>query len=158
MLRVEKQIKDVRKLPAEKDETDTQVAVTIAINELHASQINIFGATGGRLDHLLANFFLVLEERFRPYATRINLVDRQNVVQFFTPGKHVIEKIPQMKYLAFINLTAVKNLNLIDEKYSLKDFSSDYPISWASNEFVGQSAHFSFDSGMVAVIQSRDFW
>jgi Thiamine pyrophosphokinase len=61
-----------------------------------------------------------------------------------------------MKYVAFVNLGPVTHLNLIDAKYKLKDFNANHPISWASNEFVGETIDFSFESGIVAVIQSRD--
>ncbi len=37
-----------------------------AIQE-QADEIEIFGATGGRLDHLLANLFLPLQSEFKPY-------------------------------------------------------------------------------------------
>jgi len=47
-------------------------------------------------------------------------------------------------------------LTLADEKYPLTAAQNDYPISWASNEFVGEQGHFSFDTGVLAVIQSCD--
>lgn len=35
------------------------------------AQIDLIGATGGRLDHLLANLWLPLEDRFRPFAPNL---------------------------------------------------------------------------------------
>lgn len=48
------------------------------------------------------------------------------------------------------------HLTLPDEKYQLDAVYNAYPISWASNEFSGNTGHFSFDAGVLAVIQSRD--
>ena len=55
-----------------------------------------------------------------------------------------------------MNLTPVTGLTLPDEKYRLTDYDAPIPISWSSNEFAGPVNHFSFKSGIVAVIQSKD--
>ena len=52
-------------------------------------------------------------------------------------------------------LIPVSGLSLLDEKYRLDDWSGN-PFSFSSNEFLGEVNHFSFKSGIVAVIQSRD--
>jgi thiamine pyrophosphokinase len=44
--------------PVEKDKTDLELAVELALT-LNPSQIRIFGALGGRIDHLLANVYLL---------------------------------------------------------------------------------------------------
>jgi thiamine pyrophosphokinase len=44
----------------------------------------------------------------------------------------------------------------MDAKYRLSHSDFTYPISLASNEFVSDTATFSFDSGLIAVIQSKD--
>ncbi|BAP85576.1 thiamine pyrophosphokinase [Paucilactobacillus hokkaidonensis JCM 18461] len=153
---LQSRVSDIRQYPPEKDLTDTQIGVSIALDDFDASKIDVYGATGGRLDHLLANLFLVLDEKFRPNASKIRLIDQQNTVNFYLPGEYEIVKEPDKKYLAFVNLTSVKGLSLTDEKYQLDSFDSEYPISWASNEFVGTKNHFSFRTGVVAVVQSRD--
>ena len=49
--------------PSEKDETDTQIAVELAI-ELKSDEIYILGGTGSRVDHLLSNIrVLAIPER-----------------------------------------------------------------------------------------------
>ena len=117
--------------------------------------VHVYGATGGRLDHLLANIWLVLDPVFRPWAPQIKLIDNQNTVQFFLPGDYQISKEPDKRYLAFVPLMPM-HLTLPDEKYQLDGAYNDYPISWASNEFNGNTGHFSFDTGVLAVIQSKD--
>ncbi|WP_057735988.1 thiamine diphosphokinase [Liquorilactobacillus uvarum] len=140
----------------EKDDTDTELALKKIIERYGSCKIKIFGATGGRLDHLLANLFFVLRPPFYEHLQDINLYDRYNTVSFFKPGTYRIKKEVDKKYLAFVPLTAVKKLTLKDEKYRLnqRDFSA--PISLASNEFEGKTAEFSFKAGVVCVIQSKD--
>lgn len=153
---LEQNVKDIRYSIPEKDDTDTELGLKVALFDVNASEIVIYGTTGGRIDHELVNLFMLLEPRFRPFAERVTLIDKQNTIRFYLPGHHTIQKEPDKKYLAFVSLTKVDNLTLFDEKYQLDHFSSDDPISWASNEFIGDHATFSFQSGLVAVIQSKD--
>nr|WP_187323489.1 thiamine diphosphokinase [Liquorilactobacillus vini] len=140
----------------EKDDTDTELAVRHLLIDYQAERINIYGATGGRLDHLLANLFFVMRPEFRPHLQKIFLFDRQNSISFFGPGHYSITRETDKKYLAFVLLTKVAKLSLYDEKYQLAAKSFAYPLSLASNEFVGQTASFSFASGVISVIQSKD--
>lgn len=150
------QLSDITTFPPEKDFTDTQLGVKLAIEKFNPDQIDVFGATGGRIDHLLANLFLPLQVQYADYLDKIRFIDCGNTVSYYRPGSYSIRKQPGMKYLAFVNLTPVKGLTLVDEKYPLTDWSSDIPVSWSSNEFTKEENHFSFTSGIVAVIQCRD--
>lgn len=152
---LEGKITRIKTYPPEKDYTDTQLGVKFAIQE-QTDEIEIFGATGGRLDHLLANLFLPLQSEFKPYLTRIKIIDCQNVVSYYLPGDYTISRLPHKKYLAFVNLTPVRGLTLKDEKYPLQNWSSQIPFSWTSNEFTAEENHFSFESGIVSVIQCSD--
>ncbi len=58
-------VSDIRQSIPEKDDTDTQLGLKVAIEEHHADRLDIYGATGGRLDHFLANLWMVLEPRFK---------------------------------------------------------------------------------------------
>lgn len=153
---VRRNVKDVRSAQAEKDFTDTQMAVMVAFRDYHAERVDIYGATGGRLDHFLANLFLVLDPQYRSYAGQIRLIDRQNTISYFLPGTYTITKEPDKNYLAFVPLTPIDHLTLSDEKYTLHDEPIPYAISFASNEFVGETGSFHFDTGLLCVIQSCD--
>lgn len=139
----------------DQDHTDTQLAIKSIFEQLQPDEVHLYGATGGRLDHLLANMWLVLDPVFRQWAPQIKLIDKQNSVQFFLPGDYQITKEADKRYLAFVPLMPM-HLTLPDEKYQLDAAYNAYPISWASNEFSGDTGHFSFDEGVLAVIQSRD--
>lgn len=154
---VQEAIGHITKLPTAKDLTDTQAGVALAIQRYQPSQIDIFGATGGRLDQLLANLYLPLQKQYRDYLDRIHFIDRQNRVAYYRPGEYSIHQLPDLPYLAFVNLTPLKGLELPDEKYPLHNWSSEIPFAWSSNEFTAAENHFSFKEGIVAVIQSADW-
>lgn len=153
--RLHSQLSDIKVYPPAKDFTDTQLGIKAAIAEYGPDKIDLFGATGGRLDHLLANLYLPMQAAFADYLPKIRLIDRQNIVSYYLPGSYSIHRDPQMDYLAFVNLTPVKGLTLPDEKYPLVNWDSQIPFSWSSNRFISTVSHFSFDEGIVAVIQCR---
>jgi thiamine pyrophosphokinase len=67
----DKEIKII-KYPANKDFTDTELALDYALG-LQPAAVYIWGALGGRIDHTLANVFLLLHSREK--RTGIYLVD-----------------------------------------------------------------------------------
>lgn len=146
----------LKTLPTEKDDTDTQQALLEAIQAYPKEKYILLGTTGGRVDHFFANLYLPLEERFLPYLSQIHLQDSQNYISFYQPGKYRVAKRKEMNYLGYVALTAIENLTLKKSKYLLTDYTSNTPVAFPSNEFIGQSAEFSFTKGFVVVIQSKD--
>ncbi|MGM0167839.1 thiamine pyrophosphokinase [Enterococcus sp. AZ135] len=147
---------EVSTSPAEKDDTDTQLALVKAFDRFPDAEVTLIGATGGRLDHLLANLWLGVEPRFFPYLSQLKIEDQGNIVSYIVPGRHKITKKSAMKYLAFCCLTPVKKLTLKNVKYELSEVDFLQPTSLASNEFMTGDAEVSFSDGLIAVIQSRD--
>ncbi len=154
--RVKRAAQEMRQAPAEKDDTDTQLGLVDAWRRYPEATITLIGATGGRIDHLLANLWLPLEPRFRSHAQQLIVSDRQNHITFYLPGEHRIEQLPEMKYLAYCCLTPVAQLAIRKSKYELEPTDVLQATSYASNEFVSETAEFSFLEGVVAVIQSKD--
>ena len=99
---------------------------------------------------------LGMEPRFKPFAHQLIIRDCQNYLSYYLPGEHIVRQIPDMKYLAYCCLTPVSNLTLKGSKYVLENKEVEYPTSYASNEFLSDTAEFSFSDGMIAVIQSKD--
>ncbi|MCD2256226.1 thiamine diphosphokinase [Lactobacillus sp. CC-MHH1034] len=153
---VKAHIQDIYYEKPEKDDTDSELGLKLALEKLHADSVTIYGATGGRLDHFLVNFFMLLEPRFRTHAANIVMVDQHNHLSFYLPGKYEIRKQSDKKYLAFVAMTPVQHLTIHDAKYQLHDAQLDVPVSYASNEFVNDTVHFQFESGTICVIQSTD--
>lgn len=153
---VRKNAKEIIYAHPEKDYTDTELGMIEAIKRYPEGTITLLGATGGRLDHLLSNIWLPLHPEMKSSVSRIHLQDNQNKVSYYEPGEYRIVKQKEMTYLAFICLTQVKALSLLDTKYRLDKKDVTCPKSYGSNEFLTNEAHFSFEEGLVAVIQSRD--
>lgn len=153
---VKRMSEETYQLPPEKDYTDTEVSLLEIKKRFAPEKITVYGATGGRVDHLLANLFSVLRIDYPEFVPKVSFIDSQNVIEFYLPGAYEIKKIAQMKYLSFIALTQVKQLTLSDEKYTLFEKDLEFPTAYVSNEFVGDTAHFSFQSGVICVVQSRD--
>ena len=149
------QVPELRIFDTHKDNTDTELALKIALDHFHARHIHIYGATGGRIDHFLSNLFMVLEPRFRKFAERVILIDRKNTISFYLPGRHRIDKEPDKKYLAFIPLGGM-HVSLSHVEYPLDHHGIGFPRSYSSNEFIGNYAKFNFDRNVMCVIQSKD--
>ncbi|MFD1432962.1 thiamine diphosphokinase [Lacticaseibacillus yichunensis] len=150
-------VADVARVAPEKDETDTEMGLRVAFEQSHATRVLVLGGTGGRLDHLLSNLWLLTQPRFESYAERVSFVDQQNWIDFLLPGAHLLQPRPQFRYLGIANLTAVRSLTITGAKYALPAWTNGRPFSWASNEFLGEApVRVSFSEGVVAVIRSRD--
>lgn len=154
--RVESCVEHIHYSIPEKDDTDMQLGVLAAMESYPQAEMILLGATGGRMDHFLSNLWLALEPRFQKVLAQISLLDCQNTIRYFPPGTYTIKKEGDKKYLAFVCFAPVNGLTLYDAKYTLKQTDVTRPISYSSNEFVGDSTTFSFSSGCVAVIQSKD--
>ena len=142
--------------PLKDDITDTELALRYLLAHYSVDQLNLYGATGARMDQLLANLFFILKPEYQEQVERITVIDRWNEMRFFKPGHHQLKRNSQMKYLAFILLTAVEGLVLPDEKYQLQRTDFDFPVALSSNEFVGEKATFSFEQGILMTVQSCD--
>lgn len=142
--------------PLKDDITDTELALRYLFENYAIDYLRIYGATGARLDQLMANLFFALKPQYYEFIERIMIVDRWNEIRFFRPGNHCLQRNSRMKYLAFIPLEAVDGLVLPNEKYQLRRTNFKFPFALSSNEFVGNQANFSFETGVVMTVQSCD--
>ena len=78
-----KEIKVIRLRP-EKDDSDTQSAMNYAIRN-GAKRIIILGATGNRVDHLMANFGLLVLAKNQ--GVEVILADQYNYMKLVSDGE-----------------------------------------------------------------------
>ena len=156
--KIEKNVKDIRYSNPIKDYTDSELMIRTIFNEYHVDSLVILGATGGRIDHFLVNFFMILNPEIRKFAEKITILDRQNKIQFCDSGNFEIKRDHYFYYFGVAALETVKDLNIIGAKYSLNNFLSDYPRIFSSNEFKSNKDSFilKIGQGLVAVIFSKD--
>ena len=144
----------VIKLPCEKNETDTEVAIEYAIS-LGVTEIYIYGAMGGRIDHTLANIRLLLQ--FSEAKVRIFIVDQTNSLCLLSRGDHKFLR-PVHQYISFFAFeTTVKGLTLRGLKYPLTNYElTQGDIRCISNEVLADKFSLSFDEGYLLMVNSRD--
>lgn len=146
-----------RRFPPEKDFTDTQLALlkTRAMGDVDA--VNLFGATGGRLDHELANLYLPLAENLAFLTDHLVILDAGNRLEYLTDGQKRFAPRSDYRYFGVVCLTPVVDLTIRGAKYPLTSWSSTVPFSWASNEFIGETPiDIAVAKGTLALIYSRD--
>lgn len=145
---------EIVRLNPEKDDTDTQCAVIKAI-EAGADEIHILGGTGGRMDHMLSNIFMLKLAYER--GVRAVMYDRVNKISVIQ-GKTLIKKDNLYgRYISFIQLEGpVKAVTLDGLKYRLDNFdidtSKEYRMA-VSNEFIGDTATIDMAEGMLVMIE-----
>ncbi|MBO0959156.1 thiamine diphosphokinase [Neobacillus sp. MM2021_6] len=154
---IEEQVAEMKRYNPEKNETDMELALNWAL-EQKPSIIRLFGATGGRLDHLLANVHLLLVPLKGKHPTNVYLIDRNNVVFLKEPGSYSIEKIKSKKYISFVPLTLdVSGITLMGFKFPLKNQHISLGSTLCiSNELISEYGTFSFSEGILIVIRSHD--
>lgn len=146
----------------EKDETDTELAFQDAI-KAGCREVDVLGATGGRLDHELSNIQLLAQGKKR--GLDVTLYDRQNRLSLidseFEKERIFLKNGLYGKYVSFLPLTEeVKGITLIGFKYPLKDKDIsilENPSLCVSNEVIEERAVMTFKKGILVCVESKDW-
>ena len=152
----EGKVVEVVRLRPEKDDSDTQSAMNYAIQN-GAKEIVILGVTGNRVDHLMANFgLLILAQK---QGAEVALADRYNYMKLISSGT-ILKKAEQFgKYVSFFPLGGdVTGLTLEGFKYPLDKYhltTADSGLT-VSNEISEEYAKVTYESGTLLIIMSRD--
>lgn len=141
--------------PAEKDDTDLELALKEVFKAYPQAQVCIYGALGGRMDHMMSNLFLAAEPDLAPYMEQIELVDSQNVVRFRPAGQHRLSPIAGMKYISFMP-SDQSRLTIRHAKYPLDASNYFFKKCYSSNEFIDRDIDIQLDQGYVVLIYSKD--
>lgn len=145
------------RVPAEKNDTDTQLAVKVAI-ERGAKEIAIVGGLGGRIDHTLSTL-AILEDLWERKENRISaiLTDGKNRVRFIRNSGIILLR-SQYRYFSLIAADEkIKGIILDGCKYPLKNGQLSRRDQWAvSNEITGNCALVEVKRGGAWVIESMD--
>ncbi|WHY02336.1 thiamine diphosphokinase [Neobacillus sp. DY30] len=154
---IEGNVKEMKRYKPEKNETDMELALNWALRQ-EAFLIRIFGATGGRLDHLFANVHLMVKPVLEKKHINIVLIDNQNILSLKGPGSYKIEKRADKRYISFVPLTLdVAGLTLEGFKYPLNNRHISIGSTLCiSNELISDYGTFSFSQGILLVIRSND--
>ncbi len=146
--------RQVIKLPAEKDDTDTMYAVKLAL-DMGFDEFVLLGALGGRLDHTLANIQTLKYLQSKNAFGR--LVGEDNIVFLVSSGEIKIKRRTGFKLSVFSYSDVCYGVTLKNVHYLLNDYTLDnrFPLG-VSNEFEGDFALVSVKDGDLLIILSRD--
>ena len=122
-----------------------------------AKRITILGATGNRVDHLMANFgILVLAKN---QGVEVILADQYNYMKLISDGTDLKKSEQFGKYVPFFPFGGnVTDLTLEGFKHSLEHYrlkTADSGLT-VSNEIVSEKAKVTYQSGTLLMIMSRD--
>ncbi|MEH0022708.1 MAG: thiamine diphosphokinase [Desulfobacter sp.] len=143
----------VHTYPAQKDQTDTELCIDYAVNQ-GSAEIILTGVTGTRLDHTLANVFLL--RRLLKMDIKGSIVDAHNEI-FITACRLTVSGAPG-EILSVVPVSGrVTGLTLEGLEYPLtnKTISMGDTLG-ISNVFTGSTAQIRLDSGIVLIIKSAD--
>ncbi len=142
------------RVPAEKDDTDTQLAVRVAL-ERGATELLILGGLGGRTDHLLSNLS-VLEFLWEKHI-RCVIDNGKNRIRFLRNDSIIIPR-SRYRYLSLLAVDAVvKGVTVEGCKYPLKKAKLERVRQYAvSNELTGNCAFIDVAKGGIYLIESID--
>ena len=145
---------EILQVPAEKDDTDTQLAVRVAL-ERGAGELVIVGGLDGRLDHTLSN--LAILEELSQKQIRAVMTSGQNRARFIR-NSGVILLRNGFRYFSILAADpTVKGVTVDGCKYPLKNAKLTRTRQFAvSNEIVGNCALIEIKKGGAWIIESND--
>jgi len=139
--------------PAEKDATDTELAVHTAIRR-EPEEVIIFGGVGSRLDHVLGNIHLL--EILHIRGIDAYLRDERNEI-FLLSSRRTIKYSSRYRYVSLLPYTGSVTVSLRGFKYPLvRAVLRRGSTRGISNEMTGKEASIRVHEGIVVVIRSKD--
>ena len=157
----EKKVPVIHKFNPEKDNTDTDIALRLAMDACrdctdNVREIWMLGATGSRLDHVLANITMLL----LPYRAGIDawIMDKNNRISLLHGTRCIKKEDAFGKYVSLIPLTpTLSGITLGGVKYPLNNHSISMGDSLCvSNELAGDEAVLTVAEGIAVLLETKD--
>ncbi|HEX2911967.1 MAG TPA: thiamine diphosphokinase [Chloroflexia bacterium] len=145
----------VIRLPAEKDETDLEIALYTAL-DLGATDITILGGLGGRLDHTLGNLYLLAAPRLAEGQVRVKILAEDSEIYLLRGGETLELSGEPGNILSLIPFSAeARGIRTEGLYYPLRSETLLLgPTRGVSNVFTAPVATVSFDQGLLLVIHT----
>ncbi|HGC7334068.1 TPA: thiamine diphosphokinase [Streptococcus agalactiae] len=140
---------------AEKNDTDTELALKTIFKEFPEAQVTVFGAFGGRIDHMMSNIFLPSDTDLEPFMSQIRLKDEQNIVTYLPSGKNQVSRIEGMSYVSFMP-ESESTMQISGAKYELNKSNYFKKKMYSSNEFMTSPIEVELKDGYLIIIYSKD--
>ncbi len=145
---------NVRKLEAEKDDTDMMAAVREGM-KLGYGRFHIYCGMGGRIDHTLAN--LQLLAFLSQSGKRGFLFDKTNVITAITDQTLAFREIASGVISIFSCTDKSTGVTLQGLKYELNNavLTNTFPLG-VSNEFTGQESAVTVKDGTLLIVMPQE--
>ena len=145
----------IREFHPVKDASDTEIAVRYAI-ELGVEELWLLGATGTRLDHVMANIQVLkiaLDANVKAYildvCNRISLVEREAIL---------VKGEAYGDYFSIFPFDGVvEGVSIRGAKYPLENYRlCPYDSRCVSNEMQEERVEITFSDGILLLMETRD--
>jgi len=139
--------------PVDKDKTDTQIAVDLAI-EKGATQVYLLGALGTRWDHSFGNIMLLY--RLEKNGVKAQILHSNNIIMLSNKVIKIDGNIGQivslLPFAGNVHISSTEGL-----KYPIfdKTLPQDFPIG-VSNVLIASQATINIKSGWLIVVLAQD--
>lgn len=140
-------------LPCEKDDTDTMAAVREMVKRGFDNFL-LLGVFGGRLDHALANIYIMLWLVNR--RKKVLAVDDQSEMEIITDKPVFI--LDQYPYFSLVSIAGnAENVTIKNAKYTLDNavITSEYQYAVSNEPLPGKTAEVTVGRGALLLIKDR---
>ena len=143
----------VHRFRAEKDDTDTMIAIRTAI-ERGFTRAELYCALGGRLDHTLANLQSLVFAEKHGLSMRIHGADTE--IFSLRNGSLRLPRREGWSLSVFAMEDRCRGVSIRGAKYELEraELSSAFPLG-VSNEWAAEEALISVEDGILLIVLSR---
>ena len=144
------------RLPVHKDDTDMMYSLKECLGRGYRDFL-LLGATGGRLDHTVANLQLLYH--YNKYFSSLTMLDGMNRCFILDSEKDGAISIPREEgsYLSVFSLSERSHgVTIEGAKYEISDhtLSRDFPLG-VSNEFKEKNTVISVNDGILLIVISK---
>lgn len=154
--RLKRVFPDLAKVPSEKDETDTELALQ-QVMKLEPHEVVLTGVTGGRADHSMSALHAMYSAQKQFPAVSFCIEDRLNRQRFLSEGIHKLKRGNRYRYISFYPFAGkVTGFSLEGFKYGVSDETIAFGSTrFTSNELPGTGT-VSIRQGVCLMIESTD--
>lgn len=145
---------EIQRFKPEKDDTDTMLAVKLAF-ERGFKEIYLCGVLGGRIDHTIANIFIL--EYILNHGGVGYILNGSDEIMLMKAGNMTISR-KQGFYFSLISVSNTCQVQSLDGvKYPIRNttLTRDFPLG-ISNEIINDCCHISIKNGLLLIIFSKD--
>lgn len=141
--------------PAEKDLTDTEAALTHAL-EKGCRNVILLGGMGGRLDHTMGNIGLL--DKYYSSFDHMEFIDGKNRMELLKDSERTLKRDARYKYFGLVSLNAeASGIDIRGAKYELTGASLERASTLGvSNEFKEDTVAICVQEGILLIVRSAD--